>query len=146
MKELFHCRVGLSDHTLGIGAAVAGIALGATVIEKHFTLSRSDGGVDSAFSLEPEEMALLVSECRTAYQALGEITYDRQPQEEKSLVFRRSIYVTKDVVKGERFTEENTRIIRPGLGLAPKYIGVIQGKHAVRDIERGTPLSWDIIA
>ena len=99
-----------------------------------------------AFSLEPEEMALLVSECRTAYQALGEITYDRQPQEEKSLVFRRSIYVTKDVVKGERFTEENTRIIRPGLGLAPKYIGVIQGKHAVRDIERGTPLSWDIIA
>ena len=145
MKELFRCRVGLSDHTLGIGAAVASIALGATVIEKHFTLSRADGGVDSAFSLEPEEMALLVCECRTAYEALGEITYDRQPQEEKSLVFRRSIYVTKDVVKGEQFTEENTRIIRPGLGLAPKYIDVVRGKQAIRDIERGTPLSWDII-
>ena len=145
MKELFCCRVGLSDHTLGIGAAVASIALGATVIEKHFTLSRADGGVDSAFSLEPEEMALLVSECRTAYQALGEISYDRQQQEEKSLAFRRSIYVTQDMIKGERFTEKNTRIIRPGLGLAPKYIDAIQGKKAVRDIERGTPLSWDII-
>lgn len=145
MKELFRCRVGLSDHTLGIGAAVASIALGATVIEKHFTLSRADGGVDSAFSLEPAEMALLVRECRTAYEALGAVSYDRQPQEEKSLTFRRSIYVTKDVKKGERFTEENTRIIRPGLGLAPKYINVVLGKRAMRDIPRGTAMTWDLV-
>ena len=145
MKELFGCRVGLSDHTLGVGAAVASIALGATVIEKHFTLSRADGGVDSAFSMEPDEFAQLVRECRTAYEALGEIRYAPQEQEKESLSFRRSLYVVKDVKKGERFTEENVRSIRPGLGLSPKYYDMVLGKVASREIARGTAMRWDLI-
>ena len=145
MKELFGCRVGLSDHTLGVGAAVASIALGATVIEKHFTLSRADGGVDSAFSMEPDEFAQLVRECRTAYEALGEIRYAPQEQEKESLSFRRSLYVVKDVKRGERFTEENVRSIRPGLGLSPKYYDMVLGKVASREIARGTAMRWDLI-
>ena len=145
MVELFGCRVGLSDHTLGIGAAVASIALGGTVIEKHFTLSRADGGVDSAFSMEPDEFAQLVRECRTAYEALGEICYEPQDQEKKSLIFRRSLYVVKDMKKGERFTSENVRSIRPGMGLPPKCYDVVLGKVANRDITRGTPMQWDLI-
>lgn len=145
MKELFGCRVGLSDHTLGVGAAVASIALGATVIEKHFTLSRADGGVDSAFSMEPDEFAQLVRECRTAYEALGEIRYAPQEQEKESLSFRRSLYVVKDVKKGERFTAENVRSIRPGLGLSPKYYDMVLGKVASREIARGTAMRWDLI-
>ncbi len=145
MKELFKCKVGLSDHTLGIGAAVASIALGATVIEKHFTLSRADGGVDSAFSLEPEEMKLLVRECNTAYQALGEIRYNTQVQEQKSLQFRRSLYIVEDMKKGDILTEENLRSIRPGLGLSPKFYDVLLGKKVNRDIARGMRTSWDII-
>lgn len=145
LRELFHCRVGLSDHTLGIGAAIASIALGATVIEKHFTLARSDGGVDSAFSMEPKEFAQLVRECRTAYEALGDITYEPQPQEKNSFVFRRSLYVVKDVKKGERFTEENVRSIRPGLGLPPKYLDVVLGKIAARDIARGEAMAWEMV-
>lgn len=145
LRELFRCRVGLSDHTLGIGAAVASIALGATVIEKHFTLSRKDGGVDSAFSMEPEEFAQLVQECRTAYEALGEISYGSQEQEKASLVFRRSLYVVKDIKKGERFTEKNLRSIRPGLGLPPKYYDVVLGKRASRDVKRGTALAWEMV-
>ena len=145
LRELFHCRVGLSDHTLGIGAAIASIALGATVIEKHFTLARSDGGVDSAFSMEPKEFAQLVRECRTAYEALGDITYEPQPQEKNSFVFRRSLYVVKDVKKGERFTEENVRSIRPGLGLPPKYLDVVLGKTAARDIARGEAMAWEMV-
>ena len=145
MKELFSCKVGLSDHTLGIGTAVASIALGATVIEKHFTLSRSDGGVDSAFSLEPEEMKLLVRECNTAYQALGEIRYDTQEQEQKSLQFRRSLYIVEDMKKGDILTLKNLRIIRPGLGLTPKYYDILLGKKVNRDIAKGTAVSWDII-
>lgn len=145
MKELFNCKVGLSDHTLGIGVAVASIALGATVIEKHFTLSRSDGGVDSAFSLEPEEMKLLVRECNTAYQALGEIRYDTQEQEQKSLQFRRSLYIVEDMKKGDILTLKNLRIIRPGLGLTPKYYDILLGKKVNRDIAKGTAVSWDII-
>ncbi|MCR5175629.1 MAG: pseudaminic acid synthase [Anaerovibrio sp.] len=143
MKELFGCRVGLSDHTLGIGASVASIALGAMVIEKHFTLSRADGGVDSAFSLEPEEMRLLVRECNTAYKALGEISYDAQKQE--SLQTRRSLYIVEDMKKGDVLTEKNLRSIRPGLGLLPKYYDVLLGKKVNRDISRGTGLSWDFI-
>lgn len=145
MKELFKCNVGLSDHTLGIGAAVASIALGATVIEKHFTLSRADGGVDSAFSLEPEEMKLLVRECNTAWQAMGGISYNTQEQEKKSLQFRRSLYIVEDLKKGEALTEKNLRSIRPGLGLPPKYYDVLLGKKVNKDIFRGTKVSWDLI-
>lgn len=143
MKKLFNCKVGLSDHTLGIGAAVASIALGATVIEKHFTLSRADGGVDSAFSLEPEEMKLLVRECNTAYQSLGEISYTTQEQEKKSLQFRRSLYIVEDVHKGDVLAEKNLRCIRPGLGLSPKYYDILLGKKINRDISRGTAMKWD---
>ena len=145
MKELFHCRVGLSDHTLGIGAAVASIALGGTVIEKHFTLSRAEGGVDSVFSLEPDEMALLVRECNTAWQALGHISYEVAEQEKKSLQFRRSLYIVEDLKKGDILTEKNVRSIRPGLGLSPKYYDVVLGKRVKCDVKRGTGLSWDVI-
>lgn len=145
MKELFNCKVGLSDHTLGIGAAVASIALGATVIEKHFTLSRADGGVDSAFSLEPEEMKLLVRECNTAYQALGEIRYNTQAQEQKSLQFRRSLYIVEDMKVGDIITKQNLRSIRPGLGLAPKYYDALLGKKINRDISRGTGMKWEFV-
>lgn len=145
MRELFQCNVGLSDHTLGIGAAVASVALGATVIEKHFTLSRVDGGVDAAFSLEPAEMAQLVRECKTAYEALGNVSYERQPQEEKSLIFRRSLYIVEDMKAGDIITEKNMRSIRPGLGLAPKYYEVVLGKQVKYDIPRGTALSWELL-
>lgn len=145
MQELFHCRVGLSDHTLGIGAAVASIALGAMVIEKHFTLSRAEGGVDAAFSLEPAEMSQLVEECRAAYEALGEIGYMVQEQEKKSLAFRRSLYVAEDMKAGEVFTEKNLRRIRPGLGLAPKYYDIILGRRVNKDVERGTPVQWELM-
>lgn len=145
MKDLFHCRVGLSDHTLGIGVAVASIAFGATMIEKHFTLSRADGGVDSAFSLEPEEMKMLVRECKAAWDALGEVNYDLQAQEKKSILFRRSLYVVEDIKQGEKFTEKNVRSIRPGLGLAPKHYDAVLGRIAKQDIERGTALRWDFV-
>lgn len=145
MKQLFHCRVGLSDHTLGIGAAVSSIALGATVIEKHFTLSRADGGVDAAFSLEPAELAQLVRECRTAYEALGEISYAVREQEKQSLRFRRSLYIVEDMEAGDEFTEKNLRSIRPGLGLPPKYYDIILGKKIKKDVSRGTALRWDLV-
>ncbi len=145
MKELFKCNVGLSDHTLGFGVAVASIALGATVIEKHFTLSRADGGVDSAFSMEPQEMAQLVRECNAAWQALGEISYGPTEQEKKSLIFRRSLYIVEDMEKGDVITEKNMRCIRPGLGLAPKYYDVLIGKKVNCDVERGTALGWNLI-
>lgn len=145
LKQLYDCPVGLSDHTLGIGAAVASIALGATVIEKHFTLCRAEGGVDSAFSLEPQEMAQLVRECKTAYEALGEISYGVTEQEKKSLVFRRSLYIVEDMKKGEILTEKNLRSIRPGLGLPPKYYEMFLGKQVVCDVKRGTAMSWDFV-
>lgn len=145
MRELFGCKVGLSDHTLGIGAAVASVALGATAIEKHFTLSRAEGGVDSAFSMEPEEMAQLVRECETARQALGGVSYEVQEQEKKSLQFRRSLYIVEDMKKGDVITEKNMRSIRPGLGLSPKYYGVVLGKKVNRDVKWGTRLAWDMI-
>ena len=145
MREMFGCAVGLSDHTLGIGAAVASVALGAVVIEKHFTLSRVEGGVDAAFSLEPAEMAQLVRECRTAALALGAVSYERAEQEQKSLQFRRSLYVVEDMEAGDVFTEKNLRRIRPGMGLSPKYYDIILGKKANCNITRGTAVQWDLI-
>lgn len=145
MKELFQCEVGLSDHTLGLGVAIASIALGARVIEKHFTLSRAEGGVDSAFSLEPQEMKQLVDESKRAWQALGKVSYERTKAEEKSLQFRRSLYVVKDVKAGEIITEENIRAIRPGLGLAPKYLPLLLGKPFREDVSKGTALQWEYV-
>lgn len=134
------CVIGLSDHTMGIGASVGAVALGARVIEKHFTLRRSDGGVDSAFSLEPEELKALVTETETAFLALGYVQLNNQKSEEKSMQFRRSIYVIKDIKAGEPFTTDNLRIIRPGDGLEPKFWEKILGKLAKEDYKKGTPL------
>lgn len=145
MRELFGCEVGLSDHTMGTGAAVAAVALGATVIEKHFTLSRADGGVDSTFSLEPAEFTSLVEETGRAWEALGSVSYGPMPDERKSTAYRRSVYVARDMVAGEVFSTENLSIIRPGAGLAPKYQAIALGKRATRDVRKGTPLSWDLI-
>lgn len=145
MRDLYNCPVGLSDHTLGIGVAIAGIALGASVIEKHFTLSRADGGVDAAFSLEPDEMRALVVESERAWRALGTIKYGPTEQEKSSLKFRRSLYVAKDMKAGEIFTKENLRVIRPGYGLPPKYYDILLGKRVKENIKKGTPVSWDII-
>lgn len=133
--------IGLSDHTMGIGAAVGAVALGARVIEKHFTLSRADGGVDSAFSLEPEELKALVVETKRAFLAMGGIQLDTQKAEEKSRQFKRSIYVVKDIKAGEKFTIENIRIIRPGDGLAPKYWEQVLGITAKKDYKKGEPFT-----
>ena len=145
MRALFGCEVGLSDHTMGLGVAVAAIAHGATVIEKHFTLRRADGGVDSTFSLEPEEMRSLVIETERAWQSLGTVSYGPTAQEVPSLQFRRSIYVAEDIRAGEPFTSTNLRAIRPGFGLPPKYMDVLLGRHATRDLKKGTPLGWDAL-
>jgi len=146
MRKLFNCEIGLSDHTLGVGAAVAAVAHGATVIEKHFTLSRKDGAVDSAFSLEPDEMKLLVIETRQAWQSLGKVTYGPTESEKESLVFRRSLYISRNMKKGELLTKKNLRIVRPGLGLAPKYYEVLIGRAINKDLKKGTPLQWDLIS
>lgn len=143
MRELFDVQVGLSDHTMGTGVAVAAIALGATVIEKHFTLSRADGGVDAAFSMEPAEMKALVEETERAWQAIGKVTYGPTEKEKASLKFRRSIYVAKDIQAGESFTEENIRIVRPGYGLEPKYYPNLLGKVAKKSYKLGTPITFD---
>jgi len=143
MGQLFKCHVGLSDHTMGIGASVAAVALGACVIEKHFTLRRADGGVDSAFSLEPEELKALVIESERAFLALGSIQYGVQKAETKSLLFKRSIYISKDIQKGDVFTGENIRVIRPGNGLPPKFFEKLLGRKANKDLKAGAPLNWD---
>lgn len=145
MRELFNCEVGLSDHTLGIGVAIASIAMGVSVVEKHFTLSRDDGGVDSAFSLDVSELKLLVQESNRAWEAIGQISYGPSEGEMGSSVFRRSLYVVKDIQSGEAFTEDNVRAIRPGFGLAPKYMDFILGKKANRDLKRGLGMSLDYI-
>ncbi len=145
MRDLFGCPVGLSDHTLGIGAAVASVALGAVVIEKHVTARRADGGVDSAFSLEPDELAALVRETKTAAQALGTISYGPGDAEKASLVFRRSLYIVEDMKAGEMLTAANLRAIRPGLGLPPKFLEQLVGKRVTRAVPRGTAASWDLI-
>ena len=145
LAQLFNCTVGLSDHTMGIGASVAAVALGASVIEKHFTLSRAEGGVDAAFSLEPQELKALVEETERAFLALGHIQYGVQKAEQKSLFFKRSIYVSQDIKAGEAFSPENIRVIRPGNGLAPKYYEEVLGKAAKTDIKTGTPLTWKLL-
>ena len=145
MRELFDCEVGLSDHTMGIGTSIAAVAHGATVIEKHFTLDRLDGGVDSAFSLEPHELELLVVETKRAWQSMGRVMYGGVRGEEKSKLFKRSIYIIKDMAVGDVFTEENIGIIRPGNGLSPKYYGHIIGQSINHSAKKGTPVSWDIV-
>ncbi len=146
LRAAFGCEVGVSDHTLGIGAALAAVALGATVIEKHVTLRRADGGVDSAFSLEPHELKQLVEESERARAALGGVRYGPSAGELDSLRFRRSLYVVRDVRAGEPFTRDNVRAIRPGLGLPPKHLGQVLGRRAVCDLAAGTALAWDLIA
>ncbi len=145
LRSLFECHVGLSDHTMGVGAPIAAVALGATVIEKHFTLSRADGGVDSAFSLEPAELKSLVVETERAFLAMGKIQYGIQEVEKNSKQFKRSIYVGKDIKAGEPFTTDNLRVIRPGDGLEPKYFERVLGKKAVKDLKLGQALNWDLI-
>ena len=145
LRGLFECEVGLSDHTMGIGASVASVALGATVIEKHFTIKRADGGVDSSFSMEPHELESLVIETERAHQSLGKIKYGPLNDEAKSLVFRRSIYITKDIKAGEILNHENIRVIRPGYGIEPKYLDLVIGRPVKIDAKKGTALSWDII-
>lgn len=145
LQQLFNCVVGLSDHTMGVGASVAAVALGARVIEKHFTLRRADGGVDSAFSLEPEEMKSLVIESERAFLALGKVQYGVQKAEEKSLAYKRSIYISKNSRAGEKINMENIKIIRPGDGLESKYLELILGRELKKDVVAGTPLTWDII-
>ncbi|MBF7081589.1 pseudaminic acid synthase [Desulfallas sp. Bu1-1] len=145
MRELFNCQVGLSDHTMGIGVAVASVAMGATFIEKHLTLNRTEGGVDSAFSVEPHEMKSLVVETERAWQALGKITYGPTEQEKASLKFRRSLYITENMKAGEVLTKENLRVIRPGYGLPPKYFDLLLRKRVIKNVKKGTPVSWDLI-
>lgn len=145
MREMFGCEIGLSDHTMGVGVSVASVALGATVIEKHFTLDRADGGVDSTFSMEPAEMKQLVIETERAWKAFGKISYGPTEAEKKSLQYRRSLYVVKNLNSGDELTEDNVRAIRPGLGLATKHKETILGKKINRPVQLGTPVSWDII-
>ena len=145
LQQLFACPIGLSDHTRGIGAAIAAVALGAVVVEKHFTLSREDGGVDAAFSLEPKELRLLVSETKQAWQALGRVAYGPTEREQKSLVFRRSLYITQDMEKGDILSPQNMRAIRPGLGLPPKFYQYLLGKKINQRVKKGTPLNWDLL-
>lgn len=146
LKQHFGCQVGLSDHTLGIGVALASVVLGATVIEKHFTLSRKDGGVDSAFSMEPDEMNSLVIETERAWQSMGNVFYGPTESEKNSIQFRRSLYIVKDLNAGDILTNENVRAIRPGLGLPPRYLDEILGRSVKITVSRGTALSWKIIS
>ena len=145
LRDLFGCEVGLSDHTMGVGVSVASVALGASVIEKHFTLSRADGGVDSSFSLEPDEMKSLVVETERAWQAIGHVSYGPTEAELPSLKFRRTLYVTQDLQPGEILSNDNLHAIRPGGGLPPKYIDNFLGRRVGRAVKRGTPLSWDLL-
>lgn len=144
LRTLFECEIGVSDHTMGLGVAVASVALGATVIEKHFTLRRADGGVDSAFSMEPDEFAQLVVESERAWQSLGRVAYGPTEIEKKSLQYRRSLYVVQDLKAGDVLTRQNVRAIRPGLGLPPQYMEQVLGKTVKRDVKRGTAVRWDL--
>lgn len=146
MRRRFGCEVGLSDHTMGSGVAAAAVAHGATLIEKHFTVRRSDGGVDSAFSIEPEEMKSLVIETEVVWQSLGQVRYGATDEELPSLQERRSLYISADCKAGDVLTKENVRCIRPSYGLAPKHYDAILGKRLKRNVKKGTPLSWDLIA
>jgi len=145
LRERFTCETGLSDHTLGIGAAIAAVAHGACVIEKHFTLDRDDGGVDSVFSLDPSEMTQLVSESERAWQAMGQVSYGATEQEKESLAFRRSLYIAEDISIGDVLDENNLRCVRPGLGLAPKYLNQLLGLSVNTKLKKGTPMKWDYV-
>lgn len=146
LRERFDVQVGLPDHTRGIGVAVASVALGATLIEKHFTLRRSDGGVDSAFSMEPEEMAQLVIETERAWQAMGHIQYGPTDAESGMLQFRRSLYIAQDMKAGDVFTKSNMKAVRPAGGLLPEHYDEILGKRVAKDVKLGDPLSWDLVS
>lgn len=145
MRDLFGCEVGISDHTMGVGVSVASVALGACVVEKHFTLDRSEGGVDSAFSMEPAEMAQLVVDTERAWQAIGHVAYGPTAAETKSLQYRRSLYVVADLEAGDELTVANVRAIRPGLGLPPKFLDQVLGRRVTRDVPRGTALGWELL-
>lgn len=145
MRALFGCEVGLSDHTMGCGVAVAATALGATLIEKHFTLDRADGGVDSSFSMEPAEFLLLRTETERAWQGLGMVHYGPTEAEKPSLAFRRSLYIAKDVRAGDCLTHENVRCVRPGFGLEPRFMDTVIGMRVLRDAVAGTPVTWDLV-
>ena len=145
IREKFQCEVGLSDHTLGMAASIAAVAHGATIIEKHFTLNRADGGVDSAFSLEPKEMKNLVIETERARSSIGNISYGPTESEKGNIKFRRSIYISSDITKGDHLDSNNIKVIRPGLGLLPKYYNRILGKKVNQDLKAGTALTWDFI-
>ncbi|WP_155591982.1 pseudaminic acid synthase [Lysinibacillus cavernae] len=145
MRELFGTEIGLSDHTMGVGVSVAAVTLGATVIEKHFTTSRADGGVDSAFSMEPHELKMLVEETERAWQSLGQVQYGPTEAEKDSTKFRRSLYIGEDLKAGDVLTKENLRNVRPGLGLPTKYYDLVLGKTVKQDVKKGTPLSWELL-
>jgi N-acetylneuraminate synthase len=146
MRALFGCEVGLSDHTMGCGVSVAATALGATVIEKHFTLRRADGGVDSSFSMEPLELRQLREETERAWQAVGHIAYGPTTAEMKSLGFRRSLYIAQDMKAGDVLTVENLRCVRPGFGLPPKHLDSLLGQRIGRDAVAGTPMAWSLLS
>jgi N-acetylneuraminate synthase len=145
LRDMFGCEVGISDHTLGIGVSVAAVALGAVIIEKHFTLARAEGGVDSAFSMEPEEMKALVVESERAWQAMGRIHYGPTAAEKVAVTRRRSIYLSRDVGAGEVLSEANLRVVRPGHGLEPKHLPLVLGRRLRRAVTKGTPLSWELL-
>lgn len=145
LRQAFGTQVGLSDHTMGVGVPCAAVAMGATVVEKHFTLARADGGVDSAFSLEPHELKLLVEETERAWQAIGEVRYGGSADEKASLKYRRSIYISNDIKAGEPLTPENIRIVRPGFGISPKYYDLLIGRRVNKDLIKGTAMSWEYI-
>ena len=145
MRDLFGCNIGLSDHTMGVGAAIAAVAMGATVIEKHFTLSRADGGVDSAFSLEPAELKTLVEETARAWESLGSIKYGPTDAEKVAVTRRRSLYIGEDMKAGDVFTADNLRRIRPGHGLPPKYYETLLGRRISKDAAKGTPVEWSLL-
>lgn len=145
LAQRFNCQSGLSDHTLGIGVSIAAVALGATVLEKHFVLDRTLGGVDADFSMEPQEFAALVQESKRVHVALGKVSYGPVGQEKESVKFRRSLYVSLDVRQGDTFSPQNLRSVRPGLGLAPKHMAAFIGNKAACDIKSGTALNWDML-
>ena len=145
LRELFGCEIGLSDHTMGVGVSVASVALGATVIEKHFTLNRAHGGVDSSFSMEPAEMTQLVVEAERAWQALGQVSYGITEAEKPSLVFRRSIYIAQDMKAGDVLTPHNLRCVRPGMGLPPKFYDTLLGRSVNQDVKKGIAMSWHLL-
>lgn len=145
LAETFGCAVGLSDHTMGCGVAVASVALGACVIEKHFTLRRADGGVDSAFSMEPHEFRMMREEADRAWQSIGAITYGGTSAEEGSRQFRRSLYIARDLKPGDVLDRDNLRAVRPGFGLPPKFLDMLIGKRVARAVAAGTPADWTVL-